>query len=921
MNTLEEIKKKLAKPYDDLEFLLICLKEVLVESGEEALAGDIPWILSSSDFKGRVFTGKHLQLYSTCFQLLNIAEVNGAVQNRRSREDQKSPADINGLWAYNLHLLKEKGFKPEEIIACLSRIHVEPVLTAHPTEAKRTAMLEHLRSLYLLVVKKENRMYSRMEQNEIRNNIKIALHRIWRISDVYTEKPDVSSELDNIMHYLTQVFPEVVKLHDRRLIQSWHEAGFDPLLLREARNFPAITFGNWVGGDRDGHPLVTAEVTHATLMRLRMKAFQVIKRELADLQNNLSFNATADLLNTNFKKRYARLYNEMKAHAGTYKLIYPYEPFRQYLEFLLLKIPVSIVEGQAAGFAAGIAYSVPENLVGDLILLQKGLIDFGAAEIAYSDVNDAIRIVSTFGFHLARLDIRQNSHYHEMALSQLMKASRLNGEEFLKQGLTERRTFINRELSSNRPFSHPSMQLGAEAKAVVDLFRIIREHIRQYTAEALGSVIVSMTRNASDLLIVYLLEREAGLMVDTPEGLASLLPVVPLFETIEDLIQSPRILDEFLSHPVTKNSLKFQQERDRSDTPVQQVMIGYSDSNKDGGIFASQWYLYEAQSRLIETGKKHAVRIRFFHGKGGSISRGAGPTHWFLRALPAGSINGDIRLTEQGETIERKYANKVNAVYNLELLTAETLAATLLQSNDQPAEHAQSSELNYLACKSMVVYKQLTQQPGFIKFYEKATPIDAIEQSKIGSRPARRTGARALSDLRAIPWVFSWSQCRFNITGWYGVGTTLEAMYKHDTEKFERFKKAVQTDPFIRYVLTNIDSSLASSDEDIFKKYARLASDDPHSEELVARMTGELACTRRMIDYLLDAPLSQRRENHYYSTLLRAEAMEPLHDHQVRLLDSWRRYTAMGNSAEADRVLFELLRCINAIAGAIGFTG
>jgi len=221
----------------------------------------------------------------------------------------------------------------------------------------------------------------------------------------------------------------------------------------------------------------------------------------------------------------------------------------------------------------------------------------------------------------------------------------------------------------------------------------------------------------------------------------------------------------------------------------------------------------------------------------------------------------------------------------------------------------------------MVVYKELTTAPGFIRFYEKATPIDAIEQSKIGSRPARRTGTRVLSDLRAIPWVFSWSQCRFNITSWYGVGTTLEAMYKYDTDKFERFKKAVQTDPFIRYVLTNIDSSLASSDKDIFKKYAQLASDDPQSSGFIAQMTDELERTQRMIDYILDTPLSQRRENHYYSTLLRAEAMEPLHDHQVMLLSSWRRYAAQGNSEEADKVLFELLRCINAIAGAIGFTG
>lgn len=922
MNTLELVKDKLAKPYDDLEFLLICLREVLIESGESELAKDIPWINPSLDFKTKTYTGKHLQLYSTCFQLLNIAEVNGAVQNRRKREDEFSLAGINGLWSQNLHLLKDKGFTPEEILSTLPHIHVEPVLTAHPTEAKRTVMLEHLRNLYLLVVNKENKMYSKMEQNEIRNNIKIALHRIWRISDVYTEKPDVGSELDNITHYLTQVFPDVIKHHDRHLIQAWEEVGFDPQLIREAAHFPKITFGNWVGGDRDGHPLVTAEVTRITFQKLRLKAFQVIKNELISLQKNLSFNALAEQLSSDFQVRYNSLLTEIKEIRGSNKIFYKSEAFKQYLEFVISKMPVTLFEGHIQTLNEEIiSYKFPAELIADLYILQQGLIQYGATEIAFADVNDSIRIVSTFGFHLAKLDIRQNSEFHERALSQLMDAAQLNGEEFLNSNTSERLIYINKELDSSRPFTHPSMELGNEAKAVVDSYRIIREHIKTYGQEALGSLIVSMTRDLTDLLVVYLLEREAGLMLNTPDGLASTLPVVPLFETIEDLKQSHLILDEFLSHPVTRNSLRLQQELSLLEEPVQQVMIGYSDSNKDGGIFASQWFLYEAQSKLIEVGKKHRVKIRFFHGKGGSISRGAGPTHWFLRALPPHSINGDIRLTEQGETIERKYANKNNAVYNLELLAAGTLAATMLQNTAESREHELASELNYLAAKSRIVYKELTQRPGFIQFYEKATPIDAIEQSKIGSRPSRRTGTRSLSDLRAIPWVFSWSQCRFNITGWYGVGTTLETMQLQDPEKFEHFKKAVKTDPFIRYVLTNIDSSLASSDEVIFRKYALLAADVPQSSDFVTLMTDEFLRTRRMLDIVLNIPISERRENHYYSTLLRAEAMEPLHEHQIRLLKKWRQYSEDGNTSEADQVLFELLRCINAIAGAIGFTG
>jgi len=922
MELIDLVRNNLGKPYEDLEFLLSCLKEVMIESGEDELAAEIPWINKISDFQKSSFSGKQLQLYSVCFQLLNIVEVNGAVQNRRLIEDQKSMADINGLWSYNLHLLQNSGFSAEQIAAYLPKIQVEPVLTAHPTEAKRTIMLEHLRKLYLLVVKRENKMYTRIEQNEIRHNIKIAIHRIWRISDVYTEKPNVSSELDNIIHYLTQVLPEVITLHDRRLIQAWTDAGYDPGLIRDVRQFPKITFGNWVGGDRDGHPLVTAQVTKETLMKLRLKSFQIITRVLQSLQNNLSFHSKAEELGPEFSSRYELIHNEISGSDSLSRNLYPNEALKQFIEYLIIKLPVSIFEGHIQEYKEKtISYKYPSELVADLYILEKALITNNASEIAFADVNDAIRIVHTFGFHLAKLDIRQNSHFHELALAQLLQAAQLNGDEFLSLEVKDRLAFINRELDSTRPFTHPNMTIGMEARATVDSYRVLSEHINKYGTEALGSLIVSMTRNVSDLLVVYLLEREAGLLVSTPTGLASLVPVVPLFETIDDLIQSDRILDEFLSHPVTKNSLLLQQQQNKADVPVQQIMIGYSDSNKDGGIFASQWYLYKAQTKLIQIGKKHGVKIRFFHGKGGSISRGAGPTHWFLRALPPLSVNGDIRFTEQGETIERKYANKNNAVYNIELLTAGTLAVSMLQNNGPVKEYDLASELDFLACKSKQVYEELTKRPGFIQFYEKATPIDAIEQSKIGSRPSRRTGTRALNDLRAIPWVFSWSQCRFNIPGWYGVGTSLETMRNNDPYKFERFREAVKTDPFIRYVLTNVDSSLASSDEEIFKQYAHLASDVPQSDEILTQILKEFALTRQMIDSILVASIAERRKNHYYSTLLRAEAMRPLHRHQVMLLAQWRQLSKDGNSIGSDKILFELLRSMNAIAGAIGFTG
>src|ERR1035437_7185213 len=433
MELLDLVRNNLGKPYEDLEFLLNCLKEVMIESGENELALEIPWINTINTDQYKTFSEKQLQLYSTCFQLLTIVEVNGAVQNRRLLEDEKSLSDINGLWSYNLQLLKNNGFSAEEIAAYLPQIQVEPVLTAHPTEAKRTIMLEHLRKLYLLVVKRENKMYTKIEQNEIRYNIKIAIHRIWRISDLYTEKPDVSSELDNIIHYFTQVLPEVISLHDRRLIQAWTDVGFDPNLIRDVKQFPKITFGNWVGGDRDGHPLVTSQVRQETLMKLRLKSFHVIKRVLLNLQSNLSFNAKVNQLCSEFQLRYVFLHNEITDSDILHKTIYPNEALKQFIEYLVIKLPVSIVEGHIQEYKeTPISYHYPHELVEDLYLLSEALIHNKASEIAFADVNEAIRIVHTFGFHLVKLDIRQNSRYHELALSQLMNAAQLDGEAFLQ---------------------------------------------------------------------------------------------------------------------------------------------------------------------------------------------------------------------------------------------------------------------------------------------------------------------------------------------------------------------------------------------------------------------------------------------------------------------------------------------------------
>ena len=920
MSTLEKTQEIMGKSYEDLEFLLDCLKNVLIRSGEKRLSHWIPWLNDISALEVDSLTVEHIHLLSVCFHLLNIAEENGVVQIRR-RLEEESLTRIDGLWAKTLQTLSENGVTRAEIVQTLVDTCIEPVLTAHPTEAKQPTVLEHHRELYLLLVKRENSMYTRHEQKEIRREIELMLERLWRSGEVHIKKPDVKSELDNVLYYLMNVLPEVLLNLDRRLAAAWEYLGFDPNLIRTVDSLPKIEFGNWVGGDRDGHPFVTAEVTKETLQSLRLNALVVVRRWLKQLRNNLSFFCYSEQVTPAMQVRLRQMADELRATGEQPDIDDDSQIFRMYIGLMMQKLPVDVQRDHAVQVEETEAsYHDAYQLLEDLKVLQDALVAFGAEAIAFNDVNGVIRIVRTFGFHLANLDIRQNSRFHEMAVAQLMNAASLDGDAFITWDETQRLEFLNRELASPRPFTLPKTEAGDHAEAVLDCFRVVADFTEKHGVDAIGALIVSMTRSLSDLLIVYLLAREAGINRQGVGGMVCPLRVVPLFETIEDLEISPDILERFLEHPFAKRSLEYQKQLRRENELIQQVMIGYSDSNKDGGILASQWHLYKAGSELTAVGQKKNVRIRFFHGRGGTISRGAGPTQWFVKTLPHGSINGDMRLTVQGETIHQRYANRLNATYNLELLTACTVGSTALDRYVLNKPEKLDSHLRLLAEISLEKYMQLVNHPQFIPFFSQATPIDAIEQCKMGSRPARRSGKRSLEDLRAIPWVFSWAQSRFNLTGWYGVGTALESLKKESPEQFDRMKDEVAQDTLIRYVLSNADTSLAATDEKVMELYGSLTEDENVRSEMLGKITNELTKTRKMVAEVFGIPFEERRTAHYYSNKLRAEALFPLHRKQVSLLKKWRKIQ-QGNTTESEELLSQLRMTINAIAGALRATG
>lgn len=901
------------KIHNDLEFIMACFREVLESLGEQTLAQRLPWPDRVQPQTEVHKPRRTAQAYSIAFQLLNMIEENASVQMRRKVETKDNLVNVSGLWQQNLDRLKKLGLTDSQIAENLAKIRVEPVLTAHPTEAKRATVLEHHRRVYLLLVKRENQMWTPSEQEEIRIEIKTELERLWRTGEIYLEKPDVASERRNVIHYLQNVFPLVLPELDRRLRFAWRAIGFDSTLLDTPFQLPRLSFGNWVGGDRDGHPLVTAEVTRQTLTDLRQTALRLLQRELTTLAVGISLSEYLQTPPQPLLERITELTMSLGEPGQQAVARNPEEPWRQMVNLMIAKLPLKMAEKPIAKNS----YQVADELIADLTTLRQNLFTVKANRIVEMDLDPIIRTVQTFGFHLAALDIRQNSHFHDLAVAQLMAAAGLEETDFPQWDEARRLEFLNRELQSPRPFTRQDMAPGPEAEAVLSCYRVVVEHIQQNGADGLGSLIVSMTRSLSDLLVVYLLAREVGLAIQTDEGLVCQLPVVPLFETIDDLQQAPHILEAFLTHPLTQRSLAAQQKRLGLTEMVQQVMVGYSDSNKDGGIFASLWNLYRAQDTLATVGREHGVRVRFFHGRGGTISRGAGPTHRFINALPHSALSGDLRMTEQGETIAQKYANRLNAAYNMELLLAGVTGATMRHWHTEKSVHPLESVMDRLAKQSRQAYENLVNTEGFVTFFRQATPIDAIEASRIGSRPARRTGQQTIADLRAIPWVFSWSQARFYLSGWYGVGTALEALLADDPATFELVREQNLLWSPLHYIISNTATSIATANLETMHSYAALVKDISIREQVMGLIEAEYQRTQQMLEKIYDGPLSERRPNVHQLLTLRQQGLRLLHQQQIELLQQWRQ----GSDTEKQEILPQLLLIVNAIASGLRTTG
>ncbi len=826
-----------------------------------------------------------VQAISYYLQLLNLAEEYVANYMRRIREDSLGPSKESGHWASYFKQFRELGISAKTVREKLAGIEVEPVFTKHPTEAKRWSVLRIHRAL-IDVLEREEQCVTPLEHIQVHESLNVLIERLWFTGELFVRKPGINEELANLLYYLTQVLPETKPLLDTNLRFAWKQSWPDEEPLR-ADEMPLLHYGSWVGGDRDGHPLVTDETTEYALNTLRKNAVEIIRERLKILASKIAF---VDSQTPAPQELKAQLSQNADVEIANKE-----EPWRSFVEFLAEKLETRAIE----------------NTYADLEALSAWLKEAGAEQTVSVEIRPLLRMMKCIGLHLARIDIRQNSEYYEKALIQHLETGSPKEAESYKEGDESTRIeILNEELKNPRPLVNDAIDLPAEAVQVRKTLRVVAEKINQYGTKAVGALIISMTRELSDLLTVYVLCKEIGLTKNSNEGLYCTVPVVPLFETFEDLERAPSIVDAFLAHPFTQRSLNAQAK------PKMMIMLGYSDSNKDTGILASQWALLRAQQELILVGNRHQVDIQFFHGRGGTVGRGAGPTHRFLEALPDGALQGGLRLTEQGEVIGQKYNTIPTATSSLEHLIAGTLGSQILSKHRKDSSEKLNETMSHLSQFSKVRYKSLLNADGFMEFYRQATPIDAIEQSRIGSRPSRRTGQATLEDLRAIPWVFSWNQSRYYLAGWFGVGTALNQLEEKFPEHYSFISEQWKTNPFLRYVFYNIESSLNSAEPKWMSAYAALVEDTSLRERFLEDIMDEYTQTQEALTKIFKKPLPQRRPRFWKTLQAREAPLQVLHQEQIRLLKKVRSTENVDDATKET-----LLLVVNAIANGLRTTG
>jgi len=864
-----------------------------------------------SDFTPELMA-RALQAQGIWFQLLSIAEQNAAMQRRRRIERDRGREQLRGTFSNVLAEASGDGIGPDEIQKLIVNLRIRPVLTAHPTESKRVTVLEKYRKIYLLLLELEIPRWTDRERAALIDDLRDQIELVWMTGELHLEKPSVEQEVLRGLHFfdetLFEMAPKLLRGLDAALKAYYPGRRFDVP--------PFFQFGSWIGGDRDGNPFVTTDVTRATLRQNALASLRHYKVRVTELGRMLSITERAAPVPESFR---AELLRELEASGDAVAIATrnPGEAYRQYLTSVLRKIDATMLKTEGTEAPQGQrAYANADELIVDLRVLETALEDANLASLAADLVRPVRFAVQIFRFSTVRLDLRENTTRTNEALQALWRVTMgQGGGEPPDPNSDAWKAWLLAELARPRTAKRVLTGFPAEVEETLAMLRLVPEMRGSLDREAFGSFILSMTRSVADVLGVYLLAKEAGVFLDATGTEICPLPVVPLFETIEDLRAAPRIMRELLSVPLVRRSTSWQGN-------VQEVMIGYSDSNKDGGFVASNWELAKAQSRLTKLSDEMGVRIAFFHGRGGSVSRGGAPTGRAIAAQPAGSIRGRFRVTEQGEVVSSKYANRGTAAYQMELLAASVFEHALKSEREEALKPRAEIDdaMEALSGASRAAYTQLVGHPDLVGYFQAASPLEEISLLNIGSRPARRFGAKSLSDLRAIPWVFAWAQNRHIITGWYGVGSALKSFIEVRGEAGEvMFARMFEDSRLFRLIMDEVEKTLLLVDLDIAADYSGLVVDAASRETIFAMIEAEYRLTTEMVRQVSgDAEVGQRFPRYRDVLKDRLTTINEVNREQVELL---RRFRGASAEAERERYKSALLLSINCIAAGLGATG
>lgn len=864
----------------------------LVES-VRALTRDDPaaaaQLLAQTDVRT---AGLLVRAFATYFHLANVTE-----QVHRGRELARIRRERGGWLARAAQAVLAADIPQQEIAAAVARLAVRPVFTAHPTEAARRTTLAKLgRVATLLDTEPGPRRDRRLAE---------VVELLWQSDDLRVARPDVLDEARNAVYYLEQLARDAVPEVLEELADAVATLGTE--LPPTAR---PLAFGTWIGGDRDGNPNVTPEISLAVLelqhehaIRVALDAVDELRQELSsstrlvEVSPALSMSLEQDLAALpEVERRYLRLNAEE-----------PYRLKATCIQHKLLNTRARLA--QARPHAPGRDYADSSGLLADLCLLRDSLLEHRGSFIAHGRLERSIRTLSAFGLQLAAMDVREHADAHHAALATLFDRLDEPGTGYLDLPREQRLDLLQRELAGRRPLAPSPPPLQADQLRTFRVFTTIREAQDRFGREAAATYIVSMTRGADDVLAAVLLAREAGL-VDVTSGIAR-LGFVPLLETVAELRAADRVLQDLLADPTYRRLVSLLGD-------VQEVMLGYSDSNKDAGITTAQWEIQQAQRRLRTVAARHGVRLVLFHGRGGTVGRGGGPTREAILALPWGTLDGAVKLTEQGEVISDKYALPALARENLELTLAGALEATLLHTKPRYDDEIQSrfdAAMELMSAAAYTAYRGLIDHPDLAGYFLASTPTDQLGALQLGSRPSRRPDSgNGLEGLRAIPWVFGWTQSRQVVPGWYGVGAGLDAAYQAGlgevvAEMFEQWH-------FFRTFVSNVEMTLVKTDMSVARRYVEslvpsqlrspfdlIQAEYERTVDRVLSVTGESG--------LLGAATPLRR------TLdVRDAYLAPLHDLQIALLQ---RVRASNDPHEELRRA--LLLSVNGIAAGLRNTG